>query len=243
MRCLDALRLAPGITAVIGSGGKTSLLRAAGEALRGRGAAVALSTTTHMRAFAGMPLVTGADAAEGLRRGGGIACFGTPVEGSAGAGALPKLGPGALGPGELAAFAEYVLVEADGSRGLPLKAHRADEPAAPGGAGETILLVGASGFGRPIAEAVHRPELFCALVGCTAREAATPELVARAIIEEMRRGSIAPTQVIVNQVDTEGDEAGARRLAAGRFAAALRHEGVGLPLWCGSIRADDIRPL
>ena len=61
--------------------------------------------------------------------------------------------------------------EAAGSRGLPVKAPLAHEPAVPPEAGLTVVLAGASGFGRPVREAVHRPERFCALapvrsVGC-----------------------------------------------------------------------------
>ncbi len=58
-----------------------------------------------------------------------------------------------------------MLVEADGSRRLPLKAHAPHEPVIPKEAGCVLCVVGAHGFDRPIREAVHRPEQFCTLTG------------------------------------------------------------------------------
>ena len=58
-------------------------------------------------------------------------------------------------------------------------------------------MVGASGFGRPVGSVVHRPEIFCALTGCTPDDAATPELVARAIRSEALAG-----RLLINQADT-----------------------------------------
>ena len=49
------LGLRPGVTAVIGSGGKTSLLRRLAEELPGT---VLLCTTTHIRPFEEYPLLT-----------------------------------------------------------------------------------------------------------------------------------------------------------------------------------------
>lgn len=48
------LGVIPGVTAVIGSGGKTSLLRRLAEEVPGR---VILCTTTHIRPFAEYPLL------------------------------------------------------------------------------------------------------------------------------------------------------------------------------------------
>ena len=60
-------------------------------------------------------------------------------------------------------MADYIFAEADGSKHLPLKAHAAHEPVIPPEANQTILVLGASGFGKPIAAAAHRPALYCLL--------------------------------------------------------------------------------
>ena len=84
----------------------------------------------------------------------------------------------------LADLADFVLVEADGSRRRPLKAHALHEPVIPPCTRQVICVVGLSGLHRPVSEVVHRPELFCPLVGCTPEDEATPERVARALVQE-----------------------------------------------------------
>ena len=84
----------------------------------------------------------------------------------------------------LTRLADYVLVEADGSRRLPLKAHAPHEPVIPPEAKRVLCVVGARGFGRPIREAVHRPEVFCALTGSKPGDTASPENVMQALAAE-----------------------------------------------------------
>ncbi len=265
---LEALGVTPGLTAVAGSGGKSSLVAALAGELAASGAldrapaggrdrtpgtaargpregrdgappsgcapTVIVATSTHMRPAPGMPLYTSADEralARLLEAHGGVCC-GTP----AGAG---KISAPALGFDELVRCAGHVLVEADGSRGLPLKAHAAHEPVVPRRTALAVIVVGAAGFGKPIAEAVHRPELFCALAGAAPQDAAEPEAVARVLAAEIGAGCFGPGRgcavegappretapadaatrrlaILVNQADTEG-----RRGQAERFLEAL----------------------
>ena len=51
----SALRIEPGITAIIGSGGKSTLLKTLGLELMRAGGRVLLCTTTHMLPVAGVP--------------------------------------------------------------------------------------------------------------------------------------------------------------------------------------------
>lgn len=209
MNLQDALCIRPGVTSVIGSGGKSTLLARLAEELRAKGATVALATTTHFMPFEGIATVTGHDVDEvrAALAAGGVACVAVPAEGPAGA--AGKLGPGALVPAELARLADYVLVEADGSRRLPLKAHAAWEPVVPAGSTQSVLVVGASGFGQPVREAVHRPERFCELARCSPDDVATPDAVAAVI-----RAEGLASRVTVNQCEGEGALACARRLEA-----------------------------
>ena len=188
MNCFELLNIRPGVTAVIGSGGKTSLLRRLAAETPGT---VLLCTTTHIRPFAEYPLLTDA-AAESIVQtlaSERVLCVGTPCENS-------KLTAPRLSMETLAALADYVLVEADGSRQLPLKAHAAHEPVIPACAERVICVAGASGFDRPIRACVHRPECFCALTGAAETDAAAPLLAARAILAE----DLCDT-VFLNQVD------------------------------------------
>lgn len=209
MNLQDALCIRPGVTSVIGSGGKSTLLARLAEELRAKDATVALATTTHFMPFPGVTCMAGGSAEE-VRlalAAYGVACVAAPAGGAAGA--AGKLGPTALAPAELARLADYVLVEADGSKRLPLKAHAAWEPAVPEGSTQSVLVVGASGFGRPVREAVHRPERFCELAHCSPDDVATPDAVAAVI-----RAEGLASRVTVNQCEGEGALACARRLEA-----------------------------
>lgn len=67
---------------------------------------------------------------------------------------------------------DLILVEADGSRVLPVKAPAAHEPAMPPDADLLIGVVGLDCLGRPMDDAtVHRPGLFGPPCGCSPGEA------------------------------------------------------------------------
>ena len=108
MLLYEKLSIPRGVTAVIGSGGKTTLLRTLSRELPGT---VLLATTTHILPFEGVPLVTdGGEAA--VRRAlaeSRVVCVGTPA-------AEGKLTAPSLPFSVLTRLADYVLVEADGSR-------------------------------------------------------------------------------------------------------------------------------
>ena len=128
-------------------------------------------------------------------------------------------------------LADRVLVEADGARRLPHKAHAAHEPVVPAESGQTIQVVGASGFGGRVGEVVHRPELMCAAVGCSASDECTPELYASFVATEHAAGVVHADDIVVNQAD---DQAGIE--LAARFASALRACGDETPVSAGSVR-------
>lgn len=199
------LELRPGVTAVIGGGGKTTLLRAAGEELAAAGNRVLLCASTKIFPFPDLenlidPTEEALLEALASRR---LACAGTPVPGTG------KLAAPAIPMARLAELADYVLVEADGSAGRPFKAHASHEPAIPPEANQTILVVGASGFGRPILEAVHRPALYARLAGVPEDAPATPETEAAVLLAEG-----LPDRVFVNQAETAEDRARAAALVA-----------------------------
>ena len=125
----------------------------------------------------------------------------------------------------VARLADYVIVEADGAKRLPLKAHAAHEPVIPPEANQTILVVGASGFGRPMYETVHRAPLAAQALGVPEDTVVTPALWAQFLEHEHLH-----TRVLVNQADLPQGRELARRLAAGLCcpvcAAALQKEWI-----------------
>lgn len=203
MALAKLLGIRPGVTAVIGGGGKTTLLRTLGEELAAGGKQVLLCTTTKILPFPGLPCARTGEELEALCREHRLLCAGTPVPGT------EKLTAPETPMAELAARFGYVLVEADGAARRPLKAHAPHEPVIPAEANQTICVVGASGFGQPIADAAHRPERYAALAGAAETAEATPETEAAVL-----RAEALHTRVYVNQVETLWDLADAKALAA-----------------------------
>ena len=235
----SALEIEPGITAIIGSGGKSTLLKTLGLELMRAGGRVLLCTTTHMFPVAGVPWNGSSRRLDAAPWKPGAAHVpGCTCEACAGLVRGSICQAGALDPetGRLSAPAEpldqlaqrfgYVLAEADGSKRLPLKAHAAWEPVIPAATANVVWVVGASGLGKPINEAVHRPERFCERCGCEPTDAATPERVAQVLNAEMQALGLSTARVMLNQADTLADPT-----MADRFEAAL-----GRPLIATSIK-------
>ena len=201
VKLAELLAIRPGVTAVIGGGGKTTLLRTLGEELAGQHP-VLLCTTTKLLPFSDLPCARTAAELEELRRSHRLLCAGTDVPGTG------KLTAPETPMAALAEQFDYVLVEADGAARRPLKAHAPHEPVIPTGANQTICVVGASGFGRPIAAAAHRPERYAALSGVPETAEATPETEAAVL-----RAERLHTKIYVNQVETLWNLADAKALA------------------------------
>ena len=189
MTLTELLNIRPGVTAVIGSGGKTTLLRTLGTELAEAGGRVLLCAPTKIYPFPGLPCAHDRAELDALAPS-PLLCAGAPLEHG-------KLTALEVPMADLAARFDYVLVEADGSARLPLKAHASHEPVIPSEVNQTICVVGISGFGRPIREVVHRPERFAALAGAWAEDAATPENTARVLVAEA-----LADRYFFNQADT-----------------------------------------
>lgn len=201
MTFASGLSIHRGVTAVIGGGGKTTLLRRLGEELCQSGT-VLLCTTTKVYPFGDLPCAHTTEELDALRRSSRLLCAGAPLGDTGKLTALP------VPMAELAKWFDYVLVEADGSAGCPMKAHAPHEPVIPAEADQTILVVGASGFGHPIGEAAHRPALYAALASADLADPITPPLAAKVILAEGLH-----TRVFINQAETAESMAAAQCLA------------------------------
>ena len=196
------LAVEKGVTALIGGGGKTTLMYTLAEELRRRGTVI-VTTSTHIQRPEQYPVLTAADdVAAALAEHGAVCVAGETAEG--------KLRAPALSFEVLAALADFVLVEADGSRRLPLKAHAPHEPVIPPNARRTVYVVGADGFGRPIRQVCHRPERYAALCGAAEDDIVTPALEARVLHAE----GYDTGWVFINKVETAEDWRSAEALTA-----------------------------
>ena len=182
----DLLGIRPGITALIGGGGKTTLMYHLARELRQCGT-VAVTTTTRIWPPTGIAVAREPDAAREILDRDGLVCLGVPS-------AQGKLVSPAFEGWD--ALADYTLVEADGSKRLPAKAHETWEPVLPPERTRTVCVLGASAFGQPIRQAAHRPAIYARLAGAPWSASITPEMAARVICAEGLCDII-----YVNQVD------------------------------------------
>lgn len=173
----EILNIQPGITAVIGSGGKTTLLSLLGNELAAQGHTVILGTTTKISPFDTLPCILCPDQVKDALQTHRLICTGTQLDSG-------KLGPSPLSAENLARLADYVILECDGSHRLPLKAHLPHEPVIPPSCQQVLCVVGLSGLNRPIEEAVHRPQRFSQICGLSCAAPASPEAVAQVLNRE-----------------------------------------------------------
>ncbi len=171
----QALGIGPGVTALVGGGGKTSAMLRLVEELSAHGSVI-MATTTHIYPPSGIPVLLDAtthEIASALEHAPAV-CVGSLC-------ADGKLGPGPVDAEALAALGDYVIVEADGAKGMPLKAPASHEPVIPPCAHRVVAVAGLDGMGCSIGEAAFRPALYAKLLGTEEGHIVTPEDVARAL--------------------------------------------------------------
>ncbi len=171
----------------------------------------------------------GEDAPDVLPAGVNLACA------ACGGGKLRGLDPDALA--RLRPADGLTILEADGSRGLPLKGWADHEPAVPGFATATVGVCVLWPQGSPFrAEDAHRPELFRKTTGLRDGDIVEVEHVAM-MVDEMFRHAVGRRALLVNQIEAPGQEAAARllaqRLAGMRVVAGSVRNGIAVLLTGG----------
>lgn len=234
----EALGIKKGVNAIIGSGGKSSLLKSLSLELSQKGS-VLLTTSTHILPFSHCEnicisdenvstsdenisilnkniltlnekiLLPGKDihSEEALKNSNTllqskvlslwdksqnpILCLGTLEKNG-------KLSPFPLPFSAIEQMADFVLVEADGSKRLPGKAHGRNEPEIPKESQRTVLVFGASALHKPIFEVIHRVEIFQNLF----TPSLTPDtlLTKELLLQAFRKENLGDC-LFVNQLD------------------------------------------
>lgn len=103
---------------------------------------------------------------------------------------------------------DVVLVEADGSRQLPLKAPAEHEPVVPAVTTHLVPIAGVDIIEKPLdAQYVHRPERVAELTGVSLGSAVTCEIVARVLAHQeggaKRKPAGARLTPLVNKIENE----------------------------------------
>lgn len=166
---------------VVGAGGKTTLIYLLAKELTQKGYRVAITTTTHMQSEGRYGLVPV-----------GIPCEEGKIKGIS-----------AEYPETLLESYDVVLVEADGSRCLPLKVPAEHEPVLPKGADLIIGVAGASAVGKTFQEACHRYERVCRELPCAPDEVIRPHHIVRILTSQtgQKKGVSCEYRYVMNQID------------------------------------------
>lgn len=210
------------LVSIVGGGGKTSLMFGLANTL-GKGAVV----TTTTRIFAAqMKLATAvfyehdlAGLATALDEAGSCLIVGN-TEGD------KALGVSATLPSQLLARPDvaYVLVEADGSRMLPIKAPAAHEPVVSPDTTHLVPVVGIDALALPMGKAAHRPQLVQQLTAVSPNKRLTPAAVAHLLAHPDGGSKNAPPAAkivpLINKVETVEQLEQARQIAAAALSYA-----------------------
>ena len=211
----DALNLMPGrerIIAIIGAGGKTTLMFRLAIELADKGLRVAVTTTTKIFRPEGTP-VLGSDefenplTASAVKPGSYVVVGNTCMDDTR---KLSGIEPDMPRRWLNRNLCDVVLVEADGSRGLPLKAPKAGEPVYPGGCDLVLGVTGWDGISAPAGPDViqHWPE-FLKVTGQFPGEPMTDFSMARLLNSPRGLYGQCPDDVrccwIINKADTLED--------------------------------------
>ena len=227
-RLIDALNLrGGGVISLIGAGGKTTLMFQLARELAAEGQSVLTTTTTKI--FAPGPdqsrtLVIAKDLPALFEKlGGGPISAGSHVTAAASLSTeqnkLTGYPPGLIDALSTSGLFQWILVEADGARRLPLKAPAEHEPVIPESTGWVVALVGLEVIGRPLTdENVFRAALYSQLTGVPLGSPVTVESVVCALLAPDGIFKTSPPNarkvVFCNKADAPD------RLAAGEAVAA-----------------------
>ena len=210
---------------VIGAGGKTSLIFAWARELAAAGKKVVISTTTHMYSparmkqepadmYDGISCISVKDASSGsfslissALDGNGIVFIFSPD----GSYSDKVTTPPADVLDRLQDQADVMLIEADGSRRMPLKWPGEHEPVIPDYTDITICVCGLSGLGRPVSDVIYRAD---ELPERLRRDVVDFNLIHALVSSQSggRKGVRGEFRVFMNQIDDDID----------RLAAAYR---------------------
>ncbi len=205
------------LVSLVGGGGKSTLLFALGNELGAAGNRVIMTTTTKM----------GREQADSAA----IVCWSADTE--CATAALDRASPVMLvtagdghkvtGPSQkevdhlyMTADVDYVLVEADGSRGKPLKAPATHEPVIPSQSTIVVIMMGVDAVGRPLENVAHRTDVARRFTGLAEDHRMTAEDCADVLLhpEGALRSCPPASRVIiaVAKVGTESEQAEAGRI-------------------------------
>lgn len=140
------------VISIVGSGGKTTLLKRLAQEYQDQGKSVFVTTTTHMYTEEDTLLTDDPQVIIHTLQQTGYAMAGLPT-------GEKICALSAETYTAVCRYADVVLVEADGSKHLPLKFPNQTEPVIPDNTDQIIVVWGPHGLEKPACQVCHRVEL------------------------------------------------------------------------------------
>jgi len=196
------------VVAVVGCGGKTSFIELVADRMRDKKVLISTTTKIFPPKMKDIVLCETLGQCEGHEPRTGVQCMGLLNRAGGKLEALPEAFLAALLPRY-----DIVLLEADGSRGLPCKGWLENEPVVPPYCTHTLGIVTMVALGKPAGETtVHRLPEFFALTGVGEGQTITSAALEGMVCAPngMFKNSAGQRYVIVNQVEDAADAAAAR---------------------------------
>ncbi len=227
--------------AVIGGGGKSSLLQKLGRELAQENLRVVLTSTTKFQPFPQTGLVMVRDGRTYLSE---LKILLDELNIAQVAKDYYEkdrlIGVNILTVQELAKIADVILIEADGSRQRSLKTHKDYEPVIPPFVTSVIIICGADVVGQPLNEKhVHRAELFSQKWSLPFGATLTPELISGELLSPqsyLRNVPLrAAVRIFINKTDS--NPIGAKLLSEHLF------KKTDYPIFFGSIEKNYVQRL
>lgn len=215
--------------AFVGAGGKTTSIYTLAKELSSLGKRVVITTTTHMF----LPDDNGV-----LEENKELLLKQLNISGIAVAG-IPCTEKKALGKMSgistpfyqwIRRVADYILVEADGSKRLPIKVPANHEPVLPDETDMVVVVGGLSCLNQPLNECCHRWELAMELLECSPNKIIEPKDMANLLTkgyfynkENIQLPSYLPRKIYLNQCDNKNMDKQALKVIAN-----LKIEGISI---------------
>ncbi|MDY6973630.1 MAG: selenium cofactor biosynthesis protein YqeC [Thermodesulfobacteriota bacterium] len=222
---ISALGLGPKEhVAIVGGGGKTTMMFALAQELSSQGYKVVTTTTTkvwHSQASRHpCVILSSSDTAlheevrKALREVGHVFVGRSILD----SGKVDGISPLSADAFSHAPWVDYLILEADGAAGRPLKAPAEYEPVIPSSASVVIAVMGLEALGRRLEpEVTFRSERFTEVTGLEPGAILTPECIERVFqsSEGLFKGTPGSARRVafLNKVDLLSDRQGAGRLA------------------------------
>lgn len=209
------------VISFVGSGGKTTSIYHLANELSSLGKRVIITTTTHMF----LPtnnVILNEDREQllDLLHSNKIAVVGTPCSENK----ITKVSTSFYN--WLKTISDYLLVEADGSKRLPLKVPNHHEPVIPPDTNLTIILSGLTALTHPLIDCCHRWQLAADILNCHPTHPVTPIEAAKLINEGYCKKLTPPYKILLNQCTTPEQHQNAVQMIKYLHSQGVSHHNI-----------------